>query len=1085
MQNEMGENITPLVAVDYTPHLRLLLEALNNQPVFEIQPNALTLRVADIASAVVGLASERKNARRSKPLAAPFAYTIGTTTATVYHEDEQAVHSFGRLIEQLRAVLLTKANDALASSMLTSTSLSEYVIGLTTHMQQLSSEKPAGLHYPFAQPQTLQKRRMHLRSQKTRPTNSTAIRYRGHKLTITLENATSFDDDIIEALCTVLQERSASDEEIAETRAVLTRRKDDPTSEIARLKKLAKEESLGRLKMEAGLRFLRHLTTEMSTYQQAGTTPQREREGLGELQRFLHMLERFRAFLDDPSRGDSDYQVSYADHIFNIRSLFARSDSLDVLPIFSEVGGTLGETQNTVKDEQTYTYGLRMKLNGSVGTIPSTFFYYTSLLDPDSPDHQERLKSAWWNPRSFAGEVLQIAILYYALFLIPDDASFLSRLWEFLGRLRTESAQQTRKRLHWLSQQLQNPHSPQKSTQDELEKARLAIETFLRKPSVGPVPFSFYCYLTIRSGILRLDDDRMIVQKRFFDPDLFTSEERSKDALKYFAVLDAAPEEDALYALPVRLTFEPIYLSEIEEASAEKATMRYEVQDWHMLPILLIPNTSICQRASEQAYRKYRRVIIPYKEQLATSPDSLDTALYRFTFLLLTYLCLDILRAQVVPSLVQQAHRLFLPLLRIHQQKPGTGREQSRYPNEERVMRGFSKTLAHLLSQEEATLSNAQGLHVSALQMTGQQNYQLDNALSSLYNILPRLIACPPSAPRSLDRLAIIVISSRKSDAHVQSPFQMMCVYGEVIGCTRQPNGLLSIEQLQTFSVNETSDNLYTTPRTLLDEVRRCHKAGYRHILYVAKAPYTSTVHFTAKEEGEELFFMSADIIKGVLDAFPDLMLYPVYNDRYYVTKVQASAGAESLFIDDTSELRTLMTDPNKSSVVFWNVLNGILIQPRGNEKGHRYYNGVVSYATLINMYDNPLYDQAIRNNLLDGSQPGSLRADMLDFLSYLHCVRYERREQRGIQFKLDPYDGIIGFDSVGSRALLPSMDSRVRFNALAFLALVRGVLRRNLRRSDGAPAPSPGDLSTIPPASSERLPDTSAGETTEAQGNA
>jgi hypothetical protein len=145
MQNEMGENTTPLVAIDYTPHLRLLLEALNNQPVFEIQPNALTLRVAGIATAVVRLASERKNAPRSKPLAAPFAYTIGTTTATVHHEDEQAVHSFGRLIEQLRTVLLTKANDALAASTLTSTSLSEYVMGITTPMQQLSSEKPAGL----------------------------------------------------------------------------------------------------------------------------------------------------------------------------------------------------------------------------------------------------------------------------------------------------------------------------------------------------------------------------------------------------------------------------------------------------------------------------------------------------------------------------------------------------------------------------------------------------------------------------------------------------------------------------------------------------------------------------------------------------------------------------------------------------------------------------------------------------------------------------------------------------------------------------------------------------------------------------
>jgi len=149
--------------------------------------------------------------------------------------------------------------------------------------------------------------------------------------------------------------------------------------------------------------------------------------------------------------------------------------------------------------------------------------------------------------------------------------------------------------------------------------------------------------------------------------------------------------------------------------------------------------------------------------------------------------------------------------------------------------------------------------------------------------------------------------------------------------------------------------------------------------------------------------------------------------------------------------LREILADPSKSTVIFFNVMNGILVQPR-EKKGHRYYSGVVSYATLINMYTNPLYDQPIRNNLLDNREPGSLRKDMLDFLAYVHGVRYEQRLRTGVQLKLDPYDAIIGYDSVGARAIIPGTDYRVQTNLLAFLTLVRGRLRRKFPGSGGVP---------------------------------
>jgi hypothetical protein len=101
----------------------------------------------------------------------------------------------------------------------------------------------------------------------------------------------------------------------------------------------------------------------------------------------------------------------------------------------------------------------------------------------------------------------------------------------------------------------------------------------------------------------------------------------------------------------------------------------------------------------------------------------------------------------------------------------------------------------------------------------------------------------------------------------------------------------------------------------------------------------------------------------------------------------------------------------------------------------------------------------------------------MLDFLAYVHGVRYEQRVKTGVQLKLDPYDAIIGYDSVGARAIIPSTDYRVQTNLLAFLTLVRGRLRRKLPVSGSALTSPPSLPENMPEEQNAPEPDTEEGE--------
>ncbi|BAZ43760.1 hypothetical protein NIES4102_07610 [Chondrocystis sp. NIES-4102] len=263
---------------------------------------------------------------------------------------------------------------------------------------------------------------------------------------------------------------------------------------------------------------------------------------------------------------------------------------------------------------------------------------------------------------------------------------------------------------------------------------------------------------------------------------------------------------------------------------------------------------------------------------------------------------------------------------------------------------------------------------------------------------------------------------------------------GEIIKLDTQKDGSITIYTSKTISNNYNSRLIYQDIDILSQEVDRLYQEGYRHILYIAKSPYSQTLNLTASENDENLYFMSSSVIRNLKGNKEDLKIYPVFFDKYYVVSLQ-KIGRKSLYIQD-AELSNIVEDPSKKVAVFFNLFNGIQI----GKPEDRYYNGVISYSTLLNVYDRSIIDTGeIYADLINNDQARGIKTEILQLLTLFHFSRYEA-DSTSIQLKLDPYQNIIGDHCVGALAIFPHMQPKVQFNLLAFLNEVNDVLNANIK---------------------------------------
>ena len=773
--------------------------------------------------------------------------------------------------------------------------------------------------------------------------------------------------------------------EIERIQKIITNRAQGGTGELSTLKRIVSRESLGRLQKEAKMLYLEYLISTIKHHQQRSksNTASVNTNGYQVLTILTQRLRRLDDFIN-ADKADEYYQINYAGYGVNLRDLFSRADALDMLPIISDIEGSLGETYNHEKGVQEFTTGIKLKLNGKYRTYASVFDYYISLLDPLHAEHQQRLQNQGFSHQRFVEKVLKLAFLYYFAFKNINDPSYdpsqdvEAELLVDLRRSDQDAEESKSKRLRWLHKGLSTP-----AIKSQLTDLKTTLEQLIQKAGTDFETQTTPLHLAINASILDLDTERIRTERNFLKADAL--QEKELAALKHISIQEPTAAGDALSVLPVTITLEPMYYYETDKDDIQQFEMNYQAKDFAFLPVIFTPDTPSILETCNNYYKRYRHILIPYRTKSPFEHDHHASFVYNFTFLLLSYISIKLLCDSVRTIVTDRDMRIFVPIVRIHERQK-TDKNLGDQANTEDVLRSISKVLAHILSSEGYS-SNAQGFNIDVMV---DKAYKFANGLNSLYSGLPKVFTLD-HAP-TLNGVAIIVVSSRKCDAHLDSPdnFHLSNIYGEVIGIRHIHNTkTVQVANINTFSSNEESDNMYRMPTVLHDQARRCYELGYRHILYVARAPYTSSLHITSAEKAEDQFFMSGDIIEALKDNKDDLTIYPIYCDKFYVVKING-AVSESLYVDDTSELRQLYADPNRSSIVFFNLFNGISIGAR-NSSVSRVYNGVVSYATLVNVYDDPTYDQAIRNNLLDGNQSGSHKKDILDFLTFLHFARFEK----------------------------------------------------------------------------------------------
>lgn len=834
-----------------------------------------------------------------------------------------------------------------------------------------------------------------------------------HKVTITVGEVNQFSARMEAGLNRHLDDILTDEDELQDAqKAVQERLIDSPGSDFYRLQRVMDRESLGKLKKETKICYLEYLS------QQINRDTHPDVVYLDDLIRRLRDIDEY---ISQHPYGH--YSVNYRGVELNYKDWFSRSESLDALPIIPILSDILGETTNDSNGDRIFTFGVKLKFGNQVqarGGQP-VFDYYCDVLNPEN--WQKQVDES--NTEIVARKMLRIVFLYY--FVFASRCNPKATGYEISSELEYDVISGFEQRILPI---FNGSNEEQKDSilrgllrgfqtfnvRTKLERLKRLLETTLKRQGIFQ-PQVFQKKVGVLRGILRRSPNSLDNGDVFDD----VVSRNPKECLRYITIKDDFTSDDTFCQLPVCFKFEDIrYYSKPGTESFDCYDAETEVID--QLPVLVTPRTPTSSETSQRYLGETPLVVIAYNNRYLDSENiNLSQGfVYRFTMSLLMYISLRV----ILEALDLEDRRLFIPLLRFHE-----GNEQNPSPAE-KFMANLSKVVVHLLG--ERYWSNSQGIRINS-----RNSNRIRNAFASLYSVLPQTyefnLPQPRDGSQGVDKLALLVVSSLESDGVRRNRHQypgISTLFGEAIAIDND-QGQITIQPFKTFSENYGDRRVYNNPSILSDLVHQLHQAGYRHIIYLAQAPYTNRLNLTQVEEDRNLYFMSPNLIKFLVDELEDLHLYPVFVNQYSVLK-SSRLNADSYRLNNTRQLLNILDDPSQHIVVFFNLFNGITVGRDG-----RFYNGVMSYSTLINVYPEILDDQDIRQGLI---YDGPVKTDILRYLTLFHFFRVERRQNKP-QLKLDPYQQIMGDEALRKNALFYHMDGNTSFNSLAFLTAVNSIL--------------------------------------------
>ena len=1002
-----------LANVDYTDLLAKILKVIENQQIFQISTDnrRVLININQVVNEVIKL-------NPANPLGNERAVRSATLNFSSHSQDTfitQIKEITGYIQQHLTTAIQKNPTNQLINRF-------QFIQQLLTDLQtfkgqynkhEKTQETLLDFTYPFLPAKNLQKQRLTVKRNKNSPNKQLL---KAHKVKISVDKPRDFSATLLTGINNYLDVNFAdiNSQDREELEDIIDNLAKNPNSDIYTVQNLVNQETLGKLKKLAKIKYLEFLLENIDE-----TTSHNNLRGKIYLEDLIRRLKLLEDYINDSTKSDGQYQVSYAGESVNYQTIFSRSEAYDILPIIPNIEGYLGETEDKNQDKIEFTFGLKLKLNGKVQTDggKNVFDYNLDILDPDNQEHKREIADGS-KKYTFIKKVLKIAFLYYFIFASRQDPQAenydpkmeleynpIEKFEKDVLPILKGSDDEAKERL------FKNciKGFDKFKVREKIKALKKVLTTLIKRKT--PFPARDYpVHISVKNSILEDDFHTINDQETIFKDALGKN---FKDCLKYINLGNATTQKNLLITLPANINISEIHF--LETNDKETFSMEYNIpSDIGVLPVIFLAiKDEKCFNFYNNNLQHRKLLIFPHRLE-TEKLEHHQEIIYKITYSLLAYICLHVI--------LEKQMRLFIPLFRIHLQEK-TNKEPE--PIEKFIV-SLTKVLSHLFN--DGYRSNEQGIVI-----TDKVQYKIPNVLSSLYSVIPKKFIFSETDKfqfKELKKLAIIIISSRESDSKWGTKTKKSNLMGEIVTLKMETKSA-RFNLFKTFSENfNDHEKMFEYPTVVVDNVDELYKQGYRHFIYIAKVPYSSTLHITQTQKNEELFFMSESVITALKKERTDIKIYPMFFEKYYAVTV-SPIRSKSLYIQDTLELTNLVEDNNKQSVIFFNLFNGIQVAQDVN------YHGVMSYATLLNVYEGILDDEDTRTGLLYNNS--QLKNEILQCLTLFHFSRYQKSGD--IQLKLDPYENLIGDESVGQVALFPHSQVKGNFNSLAFLTYVKQIL--------------------------------------------
>jgi hypothetical protein len=304
-------------------------------------------------------------------------------------------------------------------------------------------------------------------------------------------------------------------------------------------------------------------------------------------------------------------------------------------------------------------------------------------------------------------------------------------------------------------------------------------------------------------------------------------------------------------------------------------------------------------------------------------------------------------------------------------------------------------------------------------------------------------------APPAVQKAAVLIYSTRPCDQHpgdqdaVGYVFRAKTYLAEAV--TEPFVGYrLGLDRMQSYVVE--SEDAFTSPTLILEEVSRIHRLGHCHILVISSHFGNRHINRAAPRHSPHT---QASFLDSVALRFPEVCLYMLRRDVFPATRLHTRARGESAFeaarLVDHQALSIDHGDAALKQLI--PAFTFATLSVVGNDKARRPQSGFCTYFLDMDyQVSNIEWRERVRANLLDARS--DVRDCLLAVLRGLHFLEAEVLPEAGLfRAVLDPFGWVSPASSgaAGEFEAIPAAgrNGNVLLSLPALLSHVTDVLHR------------------------------------------